>query len=110
MWLRKTQDGSHRLARWVWITGIVILVIIAVAAGVGYHLTHNTPSHQQPTALGGSANEAATAVTTSTSALVNANGSTVKHVSPTYTLDGRGIDAYVTAIPAHHSKRRLHHV
>ncbi|KAG5353925.1 hypothetical protein E4T56_gene13232 [Termitomyces sp. T112] len=109
MWLRKTQDGSHRLARWVWITGIIILIIIGVAAGVGYQLSHNTPSHQQPAALGGSANEAATVATSSTSAPPTAGGGTIKHVSPTYTLDGRDLDPRSTPIPALH-KRRLHHV
>ncbi|KAG6888732.1 hypothetical protein C0995_006384 [Termitomyces sp. Mi166 len=110
VWLRKTQDGSHRLARWVWITGILILVIIGVAAGVGYHLSHNEPSHQQPAALGGSANEPATAVTTTaTSVSVNVSGSTIKHVSPTYTLDGRDLVTRPTSLPVLH-KRRLHHV
>ncbi|KAG6820627.1 hypothetical protein H0H93_014230 [Arthromyces matolae] len=108
LWLRNTQDGSHRLSRWVWVTGILILCIIGGAVGLAYHFSHNSPSNQQPTALGGSANEAATA-TTSSSVSVNANSSTSRHVSPTLTINNRELGARTTSIPVMH-KRRLHHI
>ncbi|KAG5649704.1 hypothetical protein H0H81_002431 [Sphagnurus paluster] len=129
VWLSKTQSGSTRLSRWVWITGIILLIvrpllcappacpnhpqIIGAAIGLGWYVSHNKPDHQQPKAFGGSANEAATA---STSATVDpSTGSTVKHVSPTHTLASR-VEPSVLAAPvrrshahAHKKRRQLAH-
>ncbi|KAG6919642.1 hypothetical protein DXG01_003506 [Tephrocybe rancida] len=108
IWLSKTQSGSTRLSRWVWITGIVILCIIGGAVGIGWYVSHNAPDHQAPKAIGGSANEAATA---SSSAVVstNAHGSTVKHVSPTLTVNGRALHVEPTgvAVPVRHRRRNV---
>ncbi|KAG6831347.1 hypothetical protein H0H92_011262 [Tricholoma furcatifolium] len=101
MWLRKTQDGSTRLSRWVWVTGIVLLCIIGGVIGIAWHVSHNSPSNQAPTAIGGSANEAATAATTSsTSGVSVVSGSTIMHVSPTNTINGRELEADVVPTPA----------
>ncbi|KAF5367791.1 hypothetical protein D9615_010504 [Tricholomella constricta] len=108
-WLRKTQSGSTRLSRWVWIVGLILLVIIGGAIGIGWYVSHKSPDHQQPTAIGGSANEAATAVPTS-SIKIDASGSTIKHVTPTHTVKRHILDARATPVarmsPLH--KRRHH--
>lgn len=96
-WLHKTEGGSNRLRRWVWIVAILLLVCIAGAIGLGIYLSHNSPDHQQPTVLGGSANERATATSVSQTATAKGNGSTVLHVSPTHTVARRVAPSPVVA-------------
>ncbi|KAF9470958.1 hypothetical protein BDN70DRAFT_617338 [Pholiota conissans] len=94
-WLHKTRSGTQAYSRWVWIIGIILLICIAGGIGVGVYLTRNSPSHQQPTAIGGSADNLATGTSTST---VSGNGgkttSSSLHVSPTLTVARR--EAVVT--------------
>ncbi|EPQ51079.1 hypothetical protein GLOTRDRAFT_123335 [Gloeophyllum trabeum ATCC 11539] len=59
-WLKKTQNGTSRLSRWVWVVAVTILIVIAGAIGLGWYVSHNKPGHTAPKAIGGSANEAAT--------------------------------------------------
>ncbi|KAG6815758.1 hypothetical protein H0H87_011595 [Tephrocybe sp. NHM501043] len=109
IWLSKTQSGSTRLSRWVWITGIILLCLIGGGIGIGWYVSHDSPDHQAPTALGGKANEAATA-SSSAPPSTNAVGSTVKHVSPTLTVDKRALPAEPTGVPAAHRRRNLNRI
>ncbi|KAI0366624.1 hypothetical protein BV20DRAFT_951740 [Pilatotrama ljubarskyi] len=89
-WLRKTQNGTTRMSRWVWVVGMTLLIIIAGAIGLGWYVSHNSTTHNAPTAIGGSANEKA--IETQSSSAVAAGAiatSTVLHVSPTHTVARR---------------------
>ncbi|KAH9851598.1 hypothetical protein C2E23DRAFT_829832 [Lenzites betulinus] len=90
-WLRKTQNGTSRLSRWVWVVGMTLLIIIAGAIGLGWYVSHNNTSHTAPTAIGGSANEKAITTASSSTQLVAGAlaTSTVLHVSPTNTVARR---------------------
>ncbi|KAI9057467.1 hypothetical protein FKP32DRAFT_1547912, partial [Trametes sanguinea] len=90
-WLRKTQSGTTRMSRWVWVIGLTLLIIIAGAIGLGWYVSHNSTSHTAPTAIGGSANEKAIDSQTATSTVVGEAlaTSTVLHVSPTNTVARR---------------------
>ncbi|KAG2155897.1 uncharacterized protein EDB93DRAFT_1222168 [Suillus bovinus] len=85
-WLIKTQNGSSKLSRWVWFIGIMFLVLIAAGIGIGWYISHKSPSNTVPKAIGGSANE--TMNPTSTHASVAASSSSL-HVSPTNTVARR---------------------
>ncbi|KAF9221584.1 hypothetical protein BS17DRAFT_819477 [Gyrodon lividus] len=87
-WLTKTQNGSSRLYRWVWFVGIVLLICIGVGCGVGWYVSHNSPSHQQPTAVGGSANET-TGPNSQTTAAAGHLTTSSPHVTPTNTVARR---------------------
>ncbi|KAI0771141.1 hypothetical protein BD413DRAFT_604494 [Trametes elegans] len=89
-WLHKTQSGTTRMSRWVWIVGMTLLIVIAGAIGLGWYVGHNSTSHNAPKAIGGSANEKAIASETSTigSGLVESASPTF-HVSPTHTVARR---------------------
>ncbi|TFK33019.1 hypothetical protein BDQ12DRAFT_450788 [Crucibulum laeve] len=91
-WLRKTRASTNHLSRWVWIVGIVLIICIAGAIGLGLYISSKAPSHQAPKVFGGSANEAATGVPTAAAATGTAKGgasSSVLHVSPTHTVARR---------------------
>ncbi|THH19094.1 hypothetical protein EW146_g2016 [Bondarzewia mesenterica] len=92
-WLRKTENGTNRLSRWVWIIGFFLLVCIGLASGLGWYATHNKPAHQQPKVFGGSENETLTSAGTATGAVkgsvVTASSSSSPHVSPTNTVARR---------------------
>ncbi|EGN98433.1 hypothetical protein SERLA73DRAFT_161207 [Serpula lacrymans var. lacrymans S7.3] len=119
-WLRKTQNGTTRLSRWVWFIAVVLLLCIAAGVAIGWRISHNTPPNQAPKAFGGSANESApgsSAAGPTSSAL---------HVSPTYTVERRAVfDAVPTGtffpkqlpgtsnssarLSRKHIKRHIHH-
>jgi len=89
-WLVKTQSGTTSLSRWVWITGVFLVVCIAGGIGAGWYFTHNNPSNQQPEVFGGSADEGITSSSTSSSSSVPVrSGSSSPHVSPTNTVARR---------------------
>jgi len=103
-WLVKTQNGTTCLSRWVWITGVFLVVCIAGGIGVGWYFTHNNPSNQQPKAFGGSANEGfSSSVASSSSSSLSSSSSHVSgassspHVSPTNTVARRA--AYPEPVP-----------
>ncbi|KIJ06074.1 hypothetical protein PAXINDRAFT_20714 [Paxillus involutus ATCC 200175] len=87
-WLTKTQNGSSRLSRWVWFIGVVLFICIGVGSGVGWYLSHKSPSNQQPTAVGGSANET-TGPNSPTTAANGHSTSSSLHVTPTNTVARR---------------------
>ncbi|KAH7914280.1 hypothetical protein BJ138DRAFT_1170744 [Hygrophoropsis aurantiaca] len=92
-WLRKTQSGTTRLSRWVWFIGVVLLICIAGAAGLGWYISHKTPPNQAPKAIGGKSNESMSPV--SSSAAAQSGETSSPHVSPTYTLARRMMPAPV---------------
>jgi hypothetical protein len=100
-WLHKTRNGSNRHTRVVWSTAILILVLIAGGVVLGVFLRRNAPASQQPTALGGSADNS---LATSTSSVVNTMtglgqpSQTSLHVSPTLTLANRGPEPSPSAV------------
>ncbi|KAH7885234.1 hypothetical protein F5I97DRAFT_1830425 [Phlebopus sp. FC_14] len=97
VWLSNAQSSMNRLSRWVWFVGVILFICIAIACGVGWYISHNSPSHQPPTAVGGSAGETigASSVAGSTSS---------PHVSPTNTVARRAAmsDPVPTAINSMH--------
>jgi len=105
-WLKKTQSGKSRLSAGVWVTGVVILAIIGAAIGLGWYISHLHPSPPIiPEALGGSESEGATLVIASSTtkssggAALGEGSSTVKHVSPTNTVnDKRAEEIFPTPI------------
>lgn len=96
LWLRKTQSGTNRLSRWVYVLGIVLLLLIAggIALGVYASRKDDDSTHEPPTVFGGAANEASVPDVGD-----KKDGSpTVRssfHVQPTRTLDNRaGVVGY----------------
>ncbi|KJA20155.1 hypothetical protein HYPSUDRAFT_78460 [Hypholoma sublateritium FD-334 SS-4] len=94
-WLKQTLNGSKRHSRSIWLIGMLLLVLIAGSIGVGVYFTRNSPGHQQPTAIGGSADNLATSTAVATSAGAKASSSSL-HVSPTNTVARRDGDALLT--------------
>ena len=92
-WLKTTQSGTNRMSRYVWIVGVVLAFAILGGIGVGVWLSRSSPGYQQPTAIGGSADNLATGTTTTTMPLlttgVGGAVSPIKHVSPTNTVARR---------------------
>lgn len=105
-WLHQTKSGAARHSRWVWIIGIILIILIAGGAGVGYYLTRNSPGNQQPTAIGGSANNLATAVVPTSTAAGGSMSSSSLHVSPTNTVARRRARAVPTQILRRHLRNR----
>lgn len=97
-WLKQTLSGSKRYSRSIWLIGVLLLVLIAGSIGVGVYFTRNSPGHQQPTAIGGSADNLATsaAVAATSGAKGVAASSSSLHVSPTNTVARRAGDALLT--------------
>lgn len=92
-WLKKTRSGTNRLSRYVWIVGLVCILAVIGGIGFGVWMSRTSPGHQQPKAIGGSADNMATGVTTTTTAarMTGTGGPTnsIKHVSPTNTVARR---------------------
>ncbi|KAF9523417.1 hypothetical protein CPB83DRAFT_690915 [Crepidotus variabilis] len=115
-WLKKTRSGSSQLSRWVWIIGILLILVILGGVGVGVYFTRNNPSHQQPKAIGGAAANSDVPVATAAVAAGGGGGAvgsgtkpttvaglapgqrptvdpaSVKHVSPTNTVARRAVE------------------
>ena len=118
-WLKKNQSGSTRMSRWVWAAAIIILLVRChsslwclqglitrqcIAAGVAATLitTHGKSSPQQPTALGGSANETSSSMPSKSTA--TSRPSVRSHISPTHTVARRDVnsDAFPTVTSIRH--------
>ncbi|KAI0755298.1 hypothetical protein C8Q80DRAFT_1094703 [Daedaleopsis nitida] len=105
IWLRKTQNGTTRMSRWVWIIGVTLLIIIAGAIGLGWYVSHNNTTSTAPKAIGGSANEkaneSASVAAAAAAAATGAHGVSTTdqslHVSPTHTVAKRIFEAVPTA-------------
>lgn len=97
-WLRETQSGTSRMAGWVWVIGLILLVCAGLGIGLGLYISHRAPSHQDPTAIGGGDNFGAT--TSQVVAGVGPTGSSSPHVSPTNTVARRAAFADPLPTPA----------
>ncbi|THV03048.1 hypothetical protein K435DRAFT_652130 [Dendrothele bispora CBS 962.96] len=105
LWLKKTQNGTNRMSRLLFCIGIFLVLIAAGAIGLGWWVAHNDNSHNQPTAIGGSAKEAGDA-SSSVRATGTASVHTSLHVTPTNTVARRDeafdpavFDPAVTGLP-----------
>ena len=112
-WLKKNRSGTNQLSRYVWIVGVVLIVAIFGGIGVGVWMSRSSPGHQQPKAIGGSADNLATGTTTSTSSSkpveTGTATSSILHVSPTNTIANRGEVEMVNIVAKHmHRKKRDH--
>jgi hypothetical protein len=90
-WLRKTQSGTTRLSRWVWIIGLLLVAVVAAAIGLGWYISHKAPDHQQPKALGGTGTNRG-AGESGGKPSVAPGGSSSAHptkITPTFTVDRR---------------------
>ncbi|EKM51960.1 uncharacterized protein PHACADRAFT_262391 [Phanerochaete carnosa HHB-10118-sp] len=99
LWLRKTQNGTTRLTRWVWVIGLLLLVCVAGGIGIGMYINSKNTTPDAPKAIGGSANEKLQ--TTSSSAASAPVGATTTsfHVSPTFTVARRDDAPLPTDVP-----------
>ncbi|KAJ8519025.1 hypothetical protein ONZ45_g4005 [Pleurotus djamor] len=108
-WLKKTQSGTSRLSTWVYVIGILLLILIAGGIGIGVYASQGSNSGDPPTAIGGSANQAGDTSVVGT----KQGGPTVRSsilVQPTRTLDDRDVspaaETGVAAIRRHLKRRR----
>lgn len=117
-WLKKTNNGTSSLSRWVFIIGIILLICAAGGIGLGLYVSHNSTTQDQPKAIGGSANE----MNTGSGDGISSLQSSIR-VTPTYTVDRRamatganvlstpkpirGKDLHVHRRAREHLKRRL---
>ncbi|KAG7088213.1 hypothetical protein E1B28_012230 [Marasmius oreades] len=91
-WLSKTQNGKNMMSRWLWLIGIILILVIGGAIGLGWWVSHNHKSQTQPSTLGGSAKETGGPVP-KTTATASSSSKSVPHVSPTLTVDRRMLSA-----------------
>ncbi|EJF56677.1 hypothetical protein DICSQDRAFT_141133 [Dichomitus squalens LYAD-421 SS1] len=113
MWLRKTQNGTTRMSRWVWFVGLILLLIVAGAIGLGWWVAHNNTTHTAPKAIGGSADEKSIESASSAAAAhLATSSSTSLHVSPTNTVARRADEPIPTSVvyPVHARSPNSHHV
>uniref|UniRef100_A0A0W0G7M3 Uncharacterized protein n=1 Tax=Moniliophthora roreri TaxID=221103 RepID=A0A0W0G7M3_MONRR len=96
LWLRKTQSLTNRMSWWVWIVGMLLVIIAGGAVALGWYISHNDTSQNQPGTLGG-------------------NAGASLHVSPTNTVARRAPDPIPTAAPkprnieiGSHASRKRH--
>ena len=109
-WLKKSQNRSNQMSRYVWIIGIFLIVVILGGIGVGIWLSRNSPGHQQPTAIGGSADHSLVGTTSTTMPKVppttaGAPTNSIKHISPTNTVKRRAL-VQPTLVSRHFMKRQ----
>ncbi|TFK26842.1 hypothetical protein FA15DRAFT_250530 [Coprinopsis marcescibilis] len=113
-WLHKTRNGKSRLSRWVWLIGIVLLLLIGGGVGLGIYVTRNNAEHQEPTILFSGSTVSKAVATFTPGAVGGARGGgtpvngldtpantgandgrtgtrAIFHVSPTHTIDSRDV-------------------
>ncbi|KAF9452925.1 hypothetical protein P691DRAFT_621975, partial [Macrolepiota fuliginosa MF-IS2] len=88
-WLKKTQGGTTRLSRWVWVIAVVLILAIAGISVIAWRASQSKPAHQAPTAIGGSANERPVTESVATGGVTATGSGSIKHVSPTHTVARR---------------------
>jgi len=95
-WLRKTQSDTNRMSRWVWVVGLLLLVGVGLAIGGGLYLSHKSAPHQDPTALGGGADQGDTITSTQQATIGSPS-----HVTPTNTVARRSpSDSFPSPAPS----------
>ncbi|KAF7298848.1 hypothetical protein MIND_00832600 [Mycena indigotica] len=103
-WLQKTQNGTSKQRRWVWIVGIILIILAAGGIGLGVYVSEQAKPHYRPDAIGGSANEGTRALSSTkggsgpTSIKGALGGATsVLHVKPTNTVARRAPVPQITS-------------
>jgi len=105
-WLKQNRSGYSRFSRWIWCFGTIILIAVVLALVLWFYFAHNSPSTSTPTAVGGSAGEAATL---STPPQAGASSSSI--VFPTKTVARRDIwDTFPTPVDDYSIPRRSFHL
>lgn len=84
-WLSKTQSGTNRLSRWVWVIGMVLLIIVAFSIGLWWYISHKSTSTSAPKAIGGSEDEGGAGEAST----LPPGASSTPHVTPTNTVKDR---------------------
>ncbi|KAH9926087.1 hypothetical protein B0H21DRAFT_781365 [Amylocystis lapponica] len=126
-WLKKTMSGTSRMSRWVFLIGIILLLVVVGAIGLGVYVSHKNPHNSAPTAIGGSADETGGTSSSLAGHEAVASSSTFLHVTPTNTvarrddifkpmstgvplalpLDHSGGPIHLPRIPLHHRRSHL---
>ena len=111
-WLKKARSSASAMSRWVWIVGLLLLMVIGGAIGLGMYLSQGTPDHQAPTTLGGNTSKPGVAVETKAAAKPSASVSTSTrlHVTPTHTIAGRAVEPLPVETEVVVKKKRTEHL
>lgn len=99
-WLTKTEAGTRTLSTWVWVVGVLLLVAAGAGIGIGWYVSHNSPDHVRPVAIGGSDDKSGGGPSSAVASV-----KTSLHVSPTNTVDRRAAEPFTTPIPVRHAAR-----
>ncbi|KAI0250771.1 hypothetical protein BJV78DRAFT_1282999 [Lactifluus subvellereus] len=105
-WLRKAQNDTNRMSRWVWVVGLLLLTCAGLGIGVGWYASHKAPPHQDPTAFGGG--DSQRAIPTSSQGQ-GVNHSSL-HVTPTNTVARRSAFPDPLPTPAPNAPIHVMHV
>ncbi|KAF5389191.1 hypothetical protein D9757_003412 [Collybiopsis confluens] len=114
LWLKTTQGRTKSMFRWVFFIGIILTLCAVGAIGLWWYASHNSTSHHQPSAIGGSAKEGGAATGgTLASTVGHATGTvslaTSLHVSPTNTVARRKAEPVPTAVAYHKKHLNRYH-
>lgn len=91
-WLEKTEGKSSRSRRWIWIVGLLLVLLAAGGIGIGVFISfHDSSNTSRPDTIGGAADvggsPGAVAATAAVGGTVGAVAtSSSLHVSPTNTV------------------------
>jgi hypothetical protein len=90
-WLKTTEGRTKSMFRWVFFLGLILTLCTVGAIGLWWYASHNSTTHSQPSAIGGSADEGggSTVLSSVGSASGPAALGTSLHVSPTNTVARR---------------------
>jgi len=100
-WLRKTQSGANRLSLWIWILGLIVFSCAGLGIGLGWYLSHKAPPHQDPTAIGGHADNGANSTSSPpVQGIFTGTDSASPHVTPTNTVARRAVFPLLSPTPA----------
>jgi hypothetical protein len=114
-WLAKTQNGTASMSRWVWCVGLMLLIFIGAAAGLGYYFSHQNHSTVEtaPRTVGGQAGNNSAVDTASTAQHATGTGAhtatSFQLVVPTKTVARREPAALNTGIARVHNSLRHRH-
>lgn len=111
-WLQKTRNGNGRLSRWVWVIGLILVLVIAGVSVLGWYFTRDEPDHQRPGAFGGHGEQTAPGEGP-TAPVLDATGGTSRMVQATHTVARRAeptslsplLDIADRAASSHQAKR-----